>query len=238
MEKLADWMKNANYTIVMTGAGMSTESGLPDFRSNKGIWKDRDPIALASTEALEYNREAFFSFYQSRIKALEEVKPNSGHYRLADWEQRGILKSLITQNVDGLHSKAGSRNTAELHGSIAELRCHDCGYQIPSEAYLENNTTCPKCSGFFRPNVVLFGEMLPENALLFAQQETAKADLFIVLGSSLSVAPASAFPAEAKENGAKLVIINKTTTELDDYADLVIQERSIGDVLNETNKLL
>ncbi|SDI49730.1 NAD-dependent protein deacylase [Alteribacillus bidgolensis] len=238
MEKLADWIKNANYTVVMTGAGMSTESGVPDFRSNKGIWKDRDPIALASTEALQYNREAFFSFYQLRIKSLEEVKPNNGHYTLADWEHHGLLQSLITQNVDDLHSKAGSRNMAELHGSIAELRCHDCGYQISSEAYLENNTTCPKCGGFFRPNVVLFGEMLPEKAIQFAQQETAKADLFIVLGSSLSVAPASAFPAEAKENGAKLVIINKTTTELDDHADLVIQERSISEVLEETNKFL
>lgn len=238
MEKLAEWLKNANHAVVMTGAGMSTESGLPDFRSNKGLWQDRDPIALASTEALQYHREDFFSFYQSRIKTLAEVEPNDGHYILADWEKRKIIKSLITQNVDGLHQEAGTKSIAHLHGSIAELRCSRCAYVMSSEAYLTNNTTCPECGGFLRPNVVLFGEMLPEEEIIYAQKETEKADLFVVLGSSLSVAPASSFPAEAKDHGAKLVIINRTPTELDHIADLVIQERNISDVLKETNTML
>ncbi|SDH39931.1 NAD-dependent deacetylase [Alteribacillus persepolensis] len=238
METLTKWLKRAHHTVVMTGAGMSTESGLPDFRSNKGLWKHKDPIALASTEALQYNREDFFHFYQSRIQALEEVEPNSGHKTLAAWEKQGIIQSIITQNVDGLHQRAGSKKVAELHGSITSLRCNDCGHVVSSEAYLTEQTTCPKCHGFFRPNVVLFGEMLPEHAIVFADRHTRAADLFIVLGSSLSVAPASTFPAQAKEHGAKLAIVNRTETDLDALADLIIRDRNIGDVLKEMDQHL
>lgn len=238
MEKLAEWLNKAEHAVVMTGAGMSTESGLPDFRSDKGLWNNRDPAKLASVDMMQQNWEEFFSFYRSRIQSLAQVEPNNGHYILAEWEKHGLVKSIITQNVDGLHQAAGSENITELHGSITSLRCHSCGKTTNSAAYLENKSSCSDCSGVLRPNIVLFGEMLPEQAIAFAQTETANADLFIVLGSSLSVAPASFFPADAKDQGAKLVIINRTPTDIDQKADLLLPNEDIGSILTKTNKII
>ncbi|WP_026703281.1 NAD-dependent deacylase [Salibacterium aidingense] len=235
MNQLADLLQHSDYPVVMTGAGMSTESGLPDFRSNTGLWKNQNPAALASVEAMENNRSEFLAFYQSRIEALAGVLPNDGHHILADWEQKGFIKSIITQNVDGLHQQAGSRHVAELHGSIAALHCHSCGASADSSRYTNNETSCPVCGGFLRPNIVLFGEMLPEEAIAFAQQESTRADLFIVLGSSLSVAPASYFPVDAKQQGARLVIVNRTETDMDKEADLLVQGENIGSILKEAD---
>ncbi|SFP60722.1 NAD-dependent protein deacylase [Salibacterium halotolerans] len=238
MSDLSDILKESNHTVVMTGAGMSTESGLPDFRSSTGLWKNRDPAALASVDAMEHHRGDFFEFYRSRIEALHGVEPNAGHRILAKWEEQSIVQSVITQNVDGLHQQAGSRNTAELHGSIAGLRCHSCGHETENSRYLEHDTTCPVCGGFLRPSIVLFGEMLPEQAIATAQQEAARADLFLVLGTSLTVAPASHFPAEAKQQGARLAIVNQTPTDMDDEADLLIQGENISTVLSEADACL
>ncbi|RSL30163.1 NAD-dependent protein deacylase [Salibacterium salarium] len=235
---MAELLQQAEHPVVMTGAGMSTESGLPDFRSNNGLWNNRDPAKLASIETMQENWEEFFSFYHSRIKALADVLPNSGHEILAEWEKQGVVKSIITQNVDGLHQAAGNEKVGELHGSIATVRCHSCGEKMKSSVYLENKTICPECGGLLRPNIVLFGEMLPEDAIAFAQNETAKADLFIVLGSSLSVTPASFFPADARDQGANLVIVNRAETEMDQKADLLLQDQGIGSILTETNKYL
>ncbi|MGY4690648.1 NAD-dependent protein deacylase [Salibacterium sp. K-3] len=235
MNQLSELIRESGHTVVMTGAGMSTESGLPDFRSNTGLWKDRNPAALASIDAMENNRDEFFSFYRSRIESLVGVKPNDGHHLLAEWENKGIIDSIITQNVDGLHQQAGSSKVAELHGSIAALHCHSCGETAENRRYLENETTCSFCGGFLRPNIVLFGEMLPEEAITKAQQEAARADLFIVLASSLTVAPASHFPLEAKQQGARLVIVNQTETEMDSEADLLVQGENISSVLKEAD---
>ncbi|MBS4179446.1 NAD-dependent protein deacylase [Lederbergia citrea] len=235
---LSNWLKESRYTVVLTGAGMSTESGLPDFRSaGKGMWTKEDPSKIASTEALNRNVERFFEFYRHRVLGLKDCRPHKGHELLAKWEKKGVIKSIITQNVDGFHGKAGSENVLELHGTLQRVHCQTCGKEYGNETYAEERFHCD-CGGKLRPSVVLFGEMLPEDALMRAAEESEKADLFIVLGSSLTVTPANQFPLIAKQNGAKLVIVNMEPTEFDIYADLVINNRKIGEVLQEADKNL
>ncbi|MBO8164381.1 MAG: NAD-dependent deacylase [Brevibacillus sp.] len=236
---IQEWLRESKHTVVFTGAGMSTESGLPDFRSaSQGIWRGIDPAACASTYALHHNRDVFVDFYRMRIKGMLACQPHVGHRIIADWQRRGLVQAVVTQNVDGYHQQAGSDNVIELHGSLHTLRCLRCEQRYPAERYLlEGGTQC-ECGGFLRPEVVLFGESLPEAALLRAEQEMAQAELCLVLGSSLQVSPANLYPRMAKENGAKLVIVNMEATELDYLADQVICDRKIGEWLLETDKAL
>lgn len=230
---LKSWLEEANYTVVFTGAGMSTESGLSDFRSaNQGLWNKQDPTQLASTEALNHNVEEFIAFYRHRVLGLKEYGPHQGHEVLARWERDGLIQSIITQNVDGFHQLAGSKQVAELHGTLQKLHCETCAKVYESEKYINESFYC-ECGGVLRPSVVLFGESLPKEAFDSALRETEKADLFIVLGSSLTVTPANQFPILAKENDAKLVIVNQESTPLDDDADLIIQDKKIGELLQE-----
>lgn len=233
---LAKLLKESRYTVILTGAGMSTESGLPDFRSTKtGLWTKKDPSQLASTDALNRNVEKFFEFYRHRVIGLNECKPHKGHEILAEWESKGLIKSIITQNIDGFHQEAGSRNVYELHGTMKKVHCQNCGKVYGNEVYVDEIYYCD-CGGKLRPSVVLFGEMLPEEALAKAAEESEKSDLFIVLGSSLSVSPANQFPLVAKQSGATLVIINMEPTDFDIYADVVINDRKVGELLQETNE--
>ncbi|MBS4220567.1 NAD-dependent protein deacylase [Bacillus sp. FJAT-49711] len=233
---ISQWLKESNYTVILTGAGMSTESGLPDFRSSgKGLWTKKDPSQIASTEALNKNVEEFFDFYRHRVLGLNQAKPHKGHKILAKWEKQGILKSIITQNIDGFHSEAGSQKVLELHGTMKKVHCESCGKEYGNEKYANKEFMC-ECGGKLRPSVVLFGEMLPEDALFQAAEESENAELFIVLGSSLTVTPANQFPIIAKQNGAKLVIINMEPTDFDVYADLVINDHKIGDILGEIDE--
>ncbi|HLS07725.1 NAD-dependent protein deacylase [Lentibacillus sp.] len=229
------WLNESNHTVVFTGAGMSTESGLPDFRSaNQGLWNQKDPSKIASTDALNNNVEVFIEFYRTRVLSVKDYKPHEGHHILADWEKQGLVHSIITQNVDGFHQEAGSQNVAELHGTLTKLHCQSCGREYNSEEYVNQEYYCV-CGGILRPSITLFGETLPQDAFQFALSEAEKADLFIVLGSSLSVSPANQFPLIAKDNGARLVIVNRDPTELDAYADKIIHGREIGEVLKEWN---
>ncbi|OCA89855.1 MULTISPECIES: NAD-dependent protein deacylase [Bacillaceae] len=233
MSKLVTLLKESNYTVIFTGAGFSTESGLPDFRStNNGLWKKQDPGTIASTDALNQNVKEFFEFYRQRVVGVKEHGPHKGHSILAKWEREGIIQSIITQNVDGFHQEAGSSRVAELHGTLQKVHCQTCGKEYGSEMYLNESYQC-ECGGKLRPSVILFGEMLPEKPFMMAEAESEKADLFIVLGSSLSVTPANQFPLIAKQNGAKLVIINLEPTNFDFYADLVINDRKAGELLAE-----
>lgn len=235
----SDWLKKAEHTVVFTGAGMSTESGLPDFRSaNQGVWGKKDPAKVASAQAMNTNVEEFIEFYRTRIVGVSDFGPHEGHQILADWESRGLVQSIITQNVDGFHQQAGSKSVAELHGSLQEVFCQSCGTSYSSDMYKEKTYRCPKCGGLLRPAVVLFGEMLPEAPFQMALEESSRSDLFIVLGSSLSVSPANQFPLIAKENGAHLVIVNEEPTDYDSYADEVIRGQKIGAVLAEWNRQL
>ena len=229
---LTEMFQEAKHTVVLTGAGMSTESGLPDFRSAiDGMWNDVDPLQFASRDAMQFERDLFVRFYKQRILKLKDTRPHTGYYHLAEWERTGEVGCILTQNVDGFHQQAGSRNVAEMHGTLCDIYCDDCGEKASSDGYLKDELICA-CGGFKRPGVVLFGEPLPLNAIHKAKLETKKADLFIVLGSSLQVSPANVFPMEAKRNGAKLVIVNQEPTEYDSYADLVINEK-IGKVLDD-----
>lgn len=229
---LHTWLVQSKQTAVFTGAGMSTESGLPDFRSSAtGMWQGKDPRLFASTQAMEHNRDAFIQFYRMRIAGLQACRPHRGHDILAEWEKQGIVHSIITQNVDGFHQQAGSRNVAELHGTLSTVHCSVCHRVYPSSRYLEE-TIC-ECGGFLRPSVVLFGESLPEEALNKADESIAQADLCIVLGSSLAVSPANWYPQIAKQNGARVVIVNMEPTELDEIADEVVHGQKIGPFLQQ-----
>lgn len=219
---LAERIKNGR-VVIFSGAGLSTESGLADFRSKEGLWAHVDPAEYASLNALEKNYNEFREFYKSRLYVPESIQPNIGHKIVAEWEKNGFVKGIITQNVDRLHQKAGSVKIAELHGSLEPVRCHSCGKIWDKEFFLEGKKC--DCGGVLRPGVVLFGEMLPDEPLMRADERSSDCDTFIVLGSSLVVSPANYFPRQAKNHGAKLVIINMDKTPLDTIADLVVHEK-------------
>lgn len=232
MEELAQWMKDAKNTVVFTGAGMSTESGLPDFRSSdRGLWEKFNPDELANVNAVTQNTEEFTSFYQYRLSEITKYKPHQGHAILGKWEKDGVIHSIITQNVDGFHHDAGNKNVHELHGSFRTFHCHTCEKQHPSQLFLDGDATCHHCGGVIRPGIVLFGESLPQDTFAAAEVDSTEADLFIVLGSSLSVTPANMFPIIAKDHGAKLVIINRDDTPYNYLADKVIQDIPIQQAL-------
>ena len=233
IEFLLHLIKKSKYVVVYTGAGMSTESGLPDFRSAKtGLWEQENPSIVASTDALNRDVERFFEFYRKRVIGVKDCSPHKGHDILAKWERQGVIRGIITQNVDGFHSVAGSDNVMELHGTLQKVHCQSCGKEYGNEMY-ESETFYCTCGGKLRPSVVLFGEGLPEDIFMKAMDASERADLFIVLGSSLTVTPANQFPLLAKEQGARLVIVNLEPTLFDHYADLVIHDRKIGEVLAE-----
>ncbi|WP_043932045.1 NAD-dependent protein deacylase [Bacillus sp. EB01] len=236
MEELKRFLDKATHTVVFTGAGMSTEAGLPDFRGTNGIWHGADPMQLASTRAMKENTNEFIQFYRHRVENLREHKPHQGHKILAKWEREGRIQSIITQNVDGYHHRAGNNQVSELHGTLRTCHCNDCGRRYPIDLFMEDDKFCEACGGFLRPSVVLFGEMLPEKAVQHAELEARRADLFIVMGSSLSVYPANVFPEIAKMAGAKLVIVNLEETELDNRADLVIHDVKIGELLQRLDQ--
>jgi NAD-dependent deacetylase len=230
----AQMLKNKE-TVIFSGAGMSTQSGLQDFRSQTGLWANFDPMALASLDALKNNYEQFLSFYKSRLLVPESVKPNIGHRLIAKWEHDGYIKGVITQNVDRLHQAAGSINVAQLHGSLEPVRCYRCGKVALKEDFVQGKRC--SCGGRLRPSVVLFGEMLPESEIQKAEIWSNDCKLFVVLGSSLAVSPANFFPRKAKQAGANLVIVNRDITPLDDIADLVVH-KSIGKFLSEAQEFI
>jgi NAD-dependent deacetylase len=235
-EQLAAWMRDSRFTVVFTGAGMSTESGLPDFRSAGGLWKqNRRFEELASVEALDGDYEEFAEFYRWRIQQLGNYRPHRGHERLADWQQRGLVHALITQNVDGFHERAGSAAPMNLHGTLSRVACRDCGAEQDASRFLVE-TKCD-CGGKLRPAVVLFGEALPEETLIRAMKASERASLFVVLGSSLLVSPANGLPLLAKRRGGKLAIVNRDPTPLDEYADLTLAE-AIGPTLDAVDAAL
>lgn len=238
-QKLANMLLESKIVTVFTGAGMSTESGLPDFRSADGLWQDKDSYALATTDAMNNNFKEFIDFYQERIFITKELKPNIGHQILANWQKHGIVTTIVTQNVDSFHQLAGAKDVIELHGNLAKMSCLGCRKQYDSDCItkVEKEKCCDNCQSNLRPCVVLFGESLPRNELDRASNAASRSNLFVVLGSSLEVAPANMLPLQAKYAGAKLCIINKGKTRLDDDADLLIND-SIGNVLTTVNKLL
>jgi NAD-dependent deacetylase len=232
MNELIQLVQNSNYLVALTGAGMSTESGLPDFRSQGGLWCGKNPYEIASPQAI--GTDDFFEFYQMRIEDLLKYQPNIGHYVLAELEKEGILKAVLTQNIDGFHQRAGSQRVIEIHGHLRHLVCSRCGKEYPATSYRENTYYCTdeNCKAPLRPPIVLFGEPLESNAWNSAVQEVEQADTVLVMGTSLQVYPFAGLVELAHETGSKIIIINKTSTPLDHLADHIIHE-SIGKVLSE-----
>lgn len=223
---LKKMLYEAKYPVVLTGAGMSTESGVPDFRSKDGWWRKINPAEVASVNSLNYNYDLFREFYKHRIKTLEGCRPNGGHDVLAGLESRGLIKALITQNIDGFHYDAGSKNVYELHGSINNIFCSSCCTESNVSSFLAD-CTCLNCGGNLRPGVILFGEGLPQNAWAGAHEEIEKSDLMIVIGTSLNVSPVNSLPFISP---GKKVLINLDDTIFNDRFDLVIKGKS-GEVL-------
>ncbi|MEK4129755.1 NAD-dependent deacylase [Solibacillus sp. FSL W8-0474] len=233
VELLAQWMKQSKTTVVLTGAGMSTESGIPDFRSQSGWWQNIDPRTVATTDSLQKNYTMFREFYQMRIQALKKCTPHKGHNILADFEKRGLISLIATQNVDHLHQQAGSKKVTELHGNIMTARCQKCNKPHVKEQFL-NNAICTYCSGKLRPNVVLFGETLPMEAWNRSLNEIQNADLVIVIGTSLEVYPVNQLPQMAK---GRLVYINLDQSSDSGQFDLVL-EGTAGEILAELDQAL
>ncbi|MFC5714184.1 NAD-dependent deacetylase [Thalassorhabdus alkalitolerans] len=232
LQEVGKWMMESKNTVVLTGAGMSTESGLPDFRSKEGWWRSIDPSTVANVDALNRNYDLFHEFYRDRIISLSHCKPHEGHLIVAEWEKKGIISHVATQNVDGFHHQAGNRNVSELHGNIRTFRCHNCGAGALEELFL-NGDNCRECGGRLRPNVVLFGEMLPQEAWETSLDAIDSADLVLVIGSSLQVSPVNQLPSMTK---GKTVWLNK---EIDSFSqfDKTI-EGSAKNILQQLNNII
>ena len=232
IQRAAELISKTQAIVAMTGAGISTPSGIPDFRSpDSGLWEKADPMAVASIYAFRQNPQKFYDWIHPLSHLVLEAKPNAAHYALAELERQGKLKAIITQNIDDLHSKAGSQKVYELHGHLRELTCIQCHQVQDSAAIFQkfvNDGQVPHChcGGILKPNVILFGEQLPTQEYVSAQLTIEDVDLMLIVGSSLEVAPASDLPELALRNGTKLIIIGLQPTYLDSKAELVIR----GDV--------
>jgi NAD-dependent deacetylase len=236
--ELASLIRERQPVVVLTGAGVSTESGIPDFRSPTGIWADVDPFEVASIEAFRRDPERVWDFYRARMHVLLDAQPNRAHLALAELEQRGLVGALVTQNIDLLHTRAGSREVVEVHGSIRSSVCLRCGGEEALDGVLRQLEARPAplciiCGAVLKPGVVLFGELLPEHALERAAELARAAGLVVVVGSSLEVWPVAGLPLEA----SSFAIVNRGPTALDDRAILKI-DGGAGEILGAAVDLL
>jgi NAD-dependent deacetylase len=243
IEAIARQLKNSRYIVAFTGAGISAESGIPTYRGEGGLWTKYDPSLYASIDHFRRNPSYYWNFFKEvRYPILKRVKPNQAHLALSEMEAKGNLKTVITQNIDGLHQEAGNSSVIELHGTTRTIVCVDCSKKYTlEEAFgkLEESIPplCTECRGILRPDVVFFGEMLNPQIMGQARAETETCDFLLAVGSSLVVYPAADIPVRAKRKGAKLAIVNKDSTPLDSMADFVINEAA-GTVLPQILKRL
>ena len=206
--------------MALTGAGISTESGIPDFRSPTGIWAQYDPAEYATIEAFRADPRKVWSFYALRLRVLVEAEPNDGHRALAELERAGHLSAVVTQNIDGLHQRAGSRDVTEVHGSIRSSTCLACGASYSLAELLEllegaEAPGCTECGAIVKPDVVMFGELMPEAAIDRAYELARSTGLMLVVGSALEVWPVSQLPEETRSNGGAVAIVNRGPTSYD-----------------------
>jgi NAD-dependent deacetylase len=232
-------IRAAHHTIVLTGAGSSTPSGIPDFRSAEdGLWTRFSPMEVASLTAFRHHPVKFYKWLRPLAQEMLNARPNAAHYAFADLEKRGIVKKIITQNVDGLHQRAGSADVLEVHGSFETLTCIGCYRQYPSEGFIEpyiqqgKIPSCPNCNKYLKPNVILFEEQLPRKVWLKSLEEVKKCDLLIVAGSSLVVMPVAGLPMTAVENNAHIIVVNNAETYIDECADVTIHG-DLADIIPE-----
>jgi NAD-dependent protein deacetylase/lipoamidase len=239
-ELLAGLIRESRCTVALTGAGISVPSGIPDFRTpGTGLWSNVDPMEVAHIDVFERDPARFWSYYRPRFHSLADKRPNAAHEALAELERRGLLEGVITQNIDRLHGSAGSRNVVEVHGSIETSSCRRCrvsyGIEEVEELFDEDGVAiCTACGGAVKPDVVLFGELLPESAMAQAQQLAERAELMLCVGSSLAVYPVAGLPQLTLENGGELAIVTKGRTPYDGEAALKLD----GEVDAELETLL
>ncbi len=227
--KLKDMFASSMKVVAFSGAGISSESGISTFRGAGGLWSKYDPLVYANINYFMKDSSYYWNFFKNeRYPVIKKAKPNAAHNALATLEKQGKIYRVITQNIDGLHQMAGSSNVIELHGTTRKINCLSCNKIFSmDEVYKKLEHELPprcSCGGNLKPDTVLFGESLPQHALDQATLAANLCDMFLVLGSSLVVYPAAQLPIIAKENGAKLVIINIDPTPMDDVADLVFHE--------------
>lgn len=229
----AELLREAQRVVTLTGAGASTPSGIPDFRSvGTGLWSQVDPFVVASVWGFRENPQRFYKWMRPLASDILAAKPNSAHCALAGMEKSGKIRIIITQNIDALHQKAGSQRVIELHGHLRTVVCLTCMFTDDAAAFLNAYISegvvpfCPDCGDILKPDIVLYGEPLPEESIVQAQEEALQCDLMLVAGSSLEVMPAADLPALAVRSGARLILVNWGMTPYDHLADVIVR----GDV--------
>jgi NAD-dependent deacetylase len=239
--RLAELLRDAERTVVLTGAGVSVPSGIPDFRSPRtGLWENVDPMEVAHIDAWRRDPDRFWRFYGDRFASLTDKRPNEAHLALAELERRGLIRGVITQNIDRLHRAAGTERLIEVHGSIEWSVCLQCGGKVALDRVVEQlraDDGAPECACCFtplKPDVVLFGEMLPERAMSEAQALALDADLMVCVGSSLEVYPVAGLPAITRGAGGRLALVTQGRTPYDDEAEVKLG----GDVVAELRAVL
>jgi NAD-dependent deacetylase len=227
----ADLIRQSKHLVLLTGAGLSTPSGIPDFRSTgTGLWSRDEPMEVASLSTFRTAPERFFKWFHPLASQIYNAQPNAAHLALASLEKAGHRHSIITQNIDMLHQKAGSKTVIEMHGTMKTLTCTQCYHRVEAALYIydfvENGRIpcCPKCSHILKPDVILFGEQLPQAAWFKAQREARQCDLMLVVGSSLEVLPVAGLPMQALDRGAHLIVVNNAPTYINVRADAVFME--------------
>jgi NAD-dependent protein deacetylase/lipoamidase len=239
-QELAALIRHSGSTVALTGAGVSVPSGIPDFRTpGKGLWEKVDPMSVATIDAFHRDTKGFWDFYRPRFHMLTDKLPNPAHEALAELERRGLLDAVITQNIDRLHHKAGSERVIEVHGSIATASCTSCdaGYpleQVESLFDSDGIATCGLCAGKVKPDVVLFGELLPQGEIAEAERLCAGADLLLCVGSSLEVYPVAGLPELTLAAGGRLAVVTQSSTPYDSEATV----RLDGDVADDLTAVL
>lgn len=239
-ERLAEMIRGSRSTVALTGAGISVPSGIPDFRTPEtGLWAKVDPMEVAHIDVFERDPARFWSYYRPRFQSLAEKRPNGAHEALAELERRGLIEGVVTQNIDRLHRAGGSENVVEVHGSIETSSCRRCAASFELEQVEElfderGVALCSSCGGPVKPDVVLFGELLPESAVARARDLAERAKLMVCIGSSLIVHPVAGLPQLTLEQGGRLAIVTKGATPYDDEAELKLE----GEVEVELEALL
>jgi NAD-dependent deacetylase len=239
-ERLAELIRRSRCTVALTGAGVSVPSGIPDFRTPEtGLWANVDPMEVAHIDVFERDPARFWSYYRPRFETLGDKRPNRAHEALAELERRGLIEGVVTQNIDRLHRAGGSRNVIEVHGTIETSSCRGCAASFGLEQMdalfdAAGVAICSGCGGAVKPDVVLFGEMLPERAMLEAQGLASRAELMICVGSSLAVYPVAGLPQLTLERGGRLAIVTKGPTPYDAEAELKLD----GEVVEELDAVL
>ncbi len=227
LDRAAQLLGQARQIVALTGAGISQPSGIPDFRGDSGLWHRYNPMQVASLSGFQANPLRFYDWFRPLLATILAAKPNPAHLALVALERAGRLKAVITQNIDGLHQRAGSREVFELHGHLRSATCLGCERQVPLAALFGQirHGKLPRCAcgGVFKPDVVLFDELLPRGLYWLAERALKVCDAMIVAGTALEVAPACELPAQALDRGARLVIVNQSPTYLDERADVVLR---------------